>query len=393
MLRGDQVDFVMKCLFAAILMTFASACGFAYAQFGDGPFEEEPKRLEDVQMWVGKNGKGFRGVFLRREGDVLVIMKDGSDKIYRVKIENLSEKTKAWFVDASNARQEAKRVGEGGLPQSKIPEVKGVKLVPGKVIDLDRALRVDSSGYRLVDEKGVDRSIIPNFNQADYGSKSSDCVPNSYAMFVAWWHVRKWVNVPQKDRNFGDKVDWIHKRLARCLKTRNNSGTSVRDNPEELTKFFKEEVKSDAAFTFQAVMDYRPENLEKFTKGANGTILLLSTYNGSRYQGGHAVALKSISKDGVVKFNTWGLDLKGKLKVIPKSEKEIRKWIWTEEGRHKRVRVKIPSYEIELMNRVDLPEWFVNDEVRFTLEVEKRDQLVVLTPYLPVKKGEKVDGK
>jgi hypothetical protein len=112
--------------------------------------------------------------------------------------------------------------------------------------------------------------------------------------------------------------------------------------------------------------------------------LLISTYYGSRYKSGHAVAVKKLDEDGTIEFNTWGLSLKGKLKAIPKSEKEKRISFITEEGKRGSKVVKLPQYEIELINKTELPDWFVGSEARFVLDPERWDQLLVLTPYIAI---------
>ncbi len=366
---------MLKPIVVTILMILFLKCDFVYAQFN-----ERVKSLNENQTWIGKNGQGFRGFFIKREGDILTVAKENGGKIYKLDMNNLHPKTKKWFLGEWEKKEAIRNreLNKGGKIKPQ-----GVKLSAGVVIDLNRFPIINSTGFKLVDEKKAPRSLIPNFNQSDYGKKTSDCVPNSYAMFLAWWHLRDWVKISKK-RDFQDKVDWIHQRLARTMRTRNNSGTGMNKSAGGLTKFFTDEMKSKAAFTFQRVEDYRPENMYQYVKGANCTVLSLSIFNDRKYSGGHAVTLKSMAKDGTLEFNTWGLSLKGKLKVIPDSEIKKKIYFWTPEGRRKLKIIKLAQYEIELINRTDLPDWFVNAEKRFVLDPEKWDGLAVLTPYLPI---------
>lgn len=338
--------------------------------------------LQDVQTWKGKNGKAFRGTFLKFENNMIYVMKDRGDTIYEVDVDNLHEDTRVWFMKEWGKRETARKVKEGKVA-GVMPRV---KLVSGKVQDMRRGGLVDTTGFRLVEEEKANRSIVPNFNQSDYGKKASDCVPNSFAMFVAWWNVSGWLKIEEKENDYIKRVEWIHQRLARKMGTRNNSGTSVWGAGDELTDFFTNEVKSKVAFTYEIVEDYRPENLARYVKGANCTVLCVSTFYGKRSQGGHAVALKSLSEDGTIEFNTWGYEMKGKLKAVPDSEKDKRVRVMDEKGRMTQKVIKLPQYEIELINRTTLPEWFVNQEVRFVMDPEQTDNLVVLTPYLPIEK-------
>lgn len=372
----------MKLVFITVLAVCFFGYDFVDAQ-GDPFYAERRASLGNSQTWKGKNGKAFRGTFLKFEADTVFVMKDRGDTLYEIALDNLHEDTKKWFLGEWEKR-EAERKGREDKKAGIAP--KGVKLVPGKVLDMRRGGLVDATGFRLVEDGKANRSIVPNFNQSDYGKKASDCVPNSFAMFVAWWDVSGWLKIEEKEDDYIERVEWIHQRLARKMGTRNNSGTSVWGAADELTDFFTDEVKSKVAFTYEIVEDYRPENLAQYVKGANCTVLCVSTFYGRRAHGGHAVALKSLSEDGTIEFNTWGQAMKGKLKAVPDSEKYKRVRVTDEKGRMTQEVIKLPQYEIELINRTTLPEWFVNNEVRFVLHPEQVDNLVVLTPYLPVEK-------
>lgn len=374
-------------LLLSLLFILAPECA------AESQLEADAAILSKERVWVGQNGRILRGKFVRLHRDDIYIRIKGG-KIVRVSILNLSDKTWKWFDRAWKAKRKLeeerkKRTKNGTVvepkPLPKVTPKNTIKLQAGKIIHLNYFPDVDTSGFKSIPPEKATRLNLPNYNQSDYGKKASDCVPNSYAMFVAWWHINKWINVPGRERNFSDKVDWIHKRLARHMGTRNNSGTDNRKNIRGLQKFFSDEVKAHAAFTMEQIVDYRPENLAKHTKGANCTVLMLTIYYGRKNEGGHAVALKRVHPDGTLEFNTWGCSLKGKLKVLPGEKVKAhsvgpRKFVG---GKEVISKLMLPRYEIEISTPSDLPDWFKNNDGRFILDASEYDQLMVLTPYIP----------
>jgi len=333
--------------------------------------------LVEYRPWKGKNGKVINAIFLSRSGDTLLLQIKGREKPTPVKIDGLSRETRAWFErcikarDAVNAQNKKDREARQKMPKNS-SLAKKIVLPEGQVKEVSIGKKLDILNRKLAPLERVNRRNIPNFDQGEYGKKASDCVPNSYAMFIGWWHASGWVKMPESRKAFGEQVGWLHDRLARCMKTRNNSGTRANDIAEHLQKFFQDEMKTPVAFTHSFDYDYRPENLAKYVQGANATVLYLTTYSGRKKQGGHAVTVKNLEADGSIEFNTWGMSLTGKLKLIP-----------GEKSKSFELRKMMPVYEIELSKGTVLPDWFVNEERRFVLEASEYDCLSVLTPYLP----------
>ncbi|MBK1856199.1 hypothetical protein JO972_14605 [Verrucomicrobiaceae bacterium 5K15] len=365
------------------LMLWAGTSADVRADGRLSPRLPEWNQLNEYRPWTGKNGRVLTAKFMHRKDDTLFLMIRGREAPTPVNINGLSSTTRLWFErcikqrDAERIRRDKRRAMQAA--EKKAPGgPTSLKLRPGQVVEVSADKKVEVAGRSEVPHDQVTRRNVPNFNQADYGKKASDCVPNSYAMFISWWHTSGWVKMPESRKAADKQVDWLHDRLSRRMKTRNNSGTRASRLAENMQQFFREEMHTPVAFTHRFDYDYSPENLAKYTQGANATVLYVTTYSGRKKQGGHAVTLKIAKPDGSIEFNTWGMSLTGKIKRIP-----------GEESMSYELRKKIPSYEIELDVGTRLPEWFIDQEQRFVLEASEYDCISVLTPYLP----DSADGK
>ncbi len=119
-------------------------------------------------------------------------------------------------------------------------------------------------------------------NQSDFGQKASDCVPSPFCNFLLWWDQEKMLEIPKRG-DFEKKAEWVHTKLARYCGTRNTAGTSVVEAKFGLMEYFRDELGDLATLRCHTDFDLRPENLARYTVGANATMLEMTTIraNGS----------------------------------------------------------------------------------------------------------------
>jgi len=293
----------------------------------------------EERLWTGINGKTFTGAYMstdQRTGKYSFVLTGG--KTYLIDPKNLSGKDLQWL--------------DLELHPEKKPNPKAT----------------DPDAF-LPDPK-LDRKVFPIINQADFGSKASDCVPSSFCNFVLWWDMESYLPIDKRG-GFDKKAEYIHSRMARYFKTRNTAGTDLRDAADGAKAYFKKELGEIA--TVRVLSDYNcdPDNLRRYTTGANATLLGVSVYYGRKNEGGHVVALSHVEDNGDLVMYTWGARIRGRLGII---EKDLRlpKTTTSETG-HK--------YAVEFMNRGDLPDWMIEYEVRFEIDPANWDGLMVVSPY------------
>ena len=306
--------------------------------------------LDSERVWNGKSGKTFRGTLHSVTGDGSAVdILDAQGKLYRVAIANLND-------------ADRKLIETWGEPD------------PGKK---DPLAPGDLAAFKTLPE--LDRKKLPIINQGELGQKASDCVPSSFCNFLLWWDQEKMLEIPKRG-DFDSKAEWIHSKMARYCGTRNTAGTNGTDAREGFTNYFEKEIGDLATLRIHEDHDVRPENLARYTTGANATMLEMTTVQSNGSEGGHWVALVSAEPGGRVVFNTWGAQFEGLIRVFKPSEKPVTLGTQT---------VPSTTYEIVLTNRDKLPQWVNNSGTRFVLDPSKWDGIIVVRPYIFSEKGKK----
>lgn len=340
-----KCDGISKCVMVAMLL--GACCG---PLLGADSFASPDLGLNQVVSWKGKNGKSIQARFLKEDGGVIHVSELNTGKVYQLKRETLAPETIEWYLGAqAAARDAADPFATPSAPKEAAP-----------------------TGFAGLDATNLDRSKIPTLDQAKYGSKASDCVPNAYAMFFVWWDSNSNLKIP-RGRDFDDKVEWIHKELARNFGTRNNSGTYYRDVDEGLVKFFSDRYEGTAKFSAKRNYDIRPASLAPLVSGANATVLCLSLFHGDDYDGGHAVSVLKLDQTGIIEFNTWGQKFTGKIVSLgPLKPNE----------HPARAEAPRERYEIKLDAPDTMPQWMKLKQLRFVIDPTRYDNLHVLTPLV-----------
>jgi len=307
--------------------------------------------LSKPRVWTGKNGHSFHGVFLTidKVTKKYRFFETRGKKILKIDPSNISKKDLD-FISQQLAALEKKSTDKG------------------------------NPNAFLADEP-MDRLKMPVINQSDYGNKASDCVPSSFCNFLLWWDQIGYLPIDRKG-DFNDKAEWVHSRTSRYFKTRNNSGTSDRNTREGIKKYFETHLGELATHRVSTIVDCSPTSLAKYTHGSRATFLEVTTLYRGREEGSHWVALVDAKPNGELLMHTWGVALRGKLKLV---EANVESTVFIE-GRHKNI--KANHYKIEFTNPPsDLPEWMVNNEVTFEINPKNSDFLTVLFPYRYAIKG------
>ncbi len=220
----------------------------------------------------------------------------------------------------------------------------------------------------------VDRTLIPVLDQSKYGTKASDCLPNSYAAFFLWWDQSGQVPIP-KGKDFDAKAQWIHRELSIRCGTRNNSGTEFEDTRKGIREYFKKYHQDRFKVAMTTIYDISPASLAKHTAGSTATVLCLSTYQGRRLRrsnaGYHAVSLMNVEDDGRIELTTWGIHLKGKMTPMP--EEDIPR-----NARFPRGTPRV-IYEIVFDPDCEFPDWFKKNNYRFLVDPSNYSCLEMLT--------------
>lgn len=309
-----------------------------------------PAKAESLgveRIWTGKNGKTFRGTLVEKlEGGKLLQFSDTHGKLLQIASANLSEADLRFIESVGKSPETPPQAGDPGA----------FKVLPV-----------------------LDRTKLPIINQGDLGQKSNDCVPSSFCNFLLWWDQEKLLEIPKRG-DFEAKAEWIHSKMARYCGTRNTAGTSADDARKGFTKYFEEELGDLATLRYHEDHDLRPENLSRYVSGVDAAMLEITTLQANGSTGGHWVSLVSLEPDGRVVFNTWGARFNGRIKVLKASDAKI-----SINGKA----VPATTYEIEISNRGDLPEWVNVSQIRFILDPEKWDGIILVRPYLFAGKGKK----
>ena len=332
------------------------------------------EKLRDSRVWHGKNGKHFRGQFVEREGDAIRII-DTRGKLYKVPLTALSEDDLNWFEKAwANSQQKENRIDA---------------LVKPGTVTLKEDLKfskVAPIGYEVVAEEKLVRANLPVLTQSEYHDEDFNNMSSSLVPFFLWWHNYKVVSVESRRDDNERRIKWLYKELNDF----SIGGRRIR--AEELEKFCKQELKTKASFEtidlrHSSILDrqlkvvdrFSPQFLSQYTKGANATILSVRIYQKGNYQWTADVPLVDCTPDGKVTFYMYGdIKLTGKLEKLPFDEKVAKK-----------LRSKLPRYEIKVDNMGEVEQWFQDREYTFFLEGGDYTGLVVIKPY----KSMQLDGE
>jgi len=339
--------------------------------------------LRELQDWVLRDGTKIRGTFVQYRNRVVQIRDEGK-KIHLIPVSQLNDETRSWFFGRLHAsppqppqsRSDDRRKEDfpDRLDEKHYRNIEVAHFAPNMDSLLNWRPGTDLAEYRRIPDEGINRENLPCYDQNDFGKKGGNCAPNAFAMPIAWWNLNGWVKLPERGKGI-KKIDWLHKYLERCLNTNGLAGTSDLDIERGLDDYFKNKAKTNALFLFRFDRDYSPENLARYTRGANATVLHLNVYNRRKKGSSHAVALKIAREDGTLEFHTWGMKIKGKMKLLPEPGGDAAHW-------NARNGTKLPRYEI-VMDPAYLKEWFVDQEYRFLLEPDSWNGITVLVPYLP----------
>lgn len=347
-------------MLAVLAIVATSIVPSAQAQSSGG---QEP-HLSDEVLWTGKNGRSIRAVYAVEHLDVINVIEAGTQKHFQLKRETLSPETLDWYLRARARAEYMKQV-----------EDEAGAITPEADTKPANPLLEPPPGYESLAPAKLDRTEIPTLDQAKYGHKASDCVPNAYAMFFMWWDEHANLKIP-RGRNFDDKAEWIHKELARAFGTRNNRGTYYDDVDSGLTEFFERRYADTATIKAHREYDIRPASLAPHVAGGHATILCLSVHHGEKYEYGHAVSVLNLNADGIIEFNTWGQKFTGRIvstgPLDPKERPAVS---------------GAPSerYEIVLDASNDLPQWMKDREVRFLMDPTRWDNLHMVVPFVKKK--------
>ncbi len=294
---------------------------------------------------------------------VIHVIESGTNKNFQLKRDTLSPETLEWYDRAKTRADELRKRGPNAQ-----------KANPAS--NAASSLTEPPPGYEHINKANLDRSKIPSLDQGKYGNKASDCVPNSYAMFLMWWDQFSNLQIP-RGRDFDDKAEWIHKELARAFVTRNNSGTSYAKAQEGMRQYFERRHEGVALFKDYREYDIRPTTLAKYTVDSALTVLSLSIYYGDDYDGGHAVSVLRVDENGAIDFNTWGQKFSGQIVSIgPLANNE-----YPPSGAPN---VPRERFEIKLSPLNNIPQWMKDREVRFILDPMRWDSLLVMIPYVKI---------
>lgn len=167
------------------------------------------------------------------------------------------------------------------------------------------------------EQSKVDRQLIPNASQEQFGNRSGNCVPNSFAHFVIWWDSEGFLALPKTFKKTDEKYEWVHEQLEKAFKTQ-YFGTKGSELTEGMETFFKKHYEGRAKIRTVALAP-TIDNMVAATVGYNATVLLLNVRELGKTEEHHAVTLVTAEKTGGVSFITWGYRWEGK--IVPYQSK------------------------------------------------------------------------
>ncbi|NWK55349.1 hypothetical protein HW115_06985 [Verrucomicrobiaceae bacterium N1E253] len=351
------------------------ACLLALGFFCTWAFADAAQPMLKTRTWTGTNGKAIDAYFqAQRPG--MIELGQVSGGYYCLPLQALSQTDQLWLrntmqsylVSQKQCRQAVFKRRYHAMGYEDIPKV---LLKPGQILDLAGRSEVLVYARSVVEPGRMNRRNLVSFRPEKLQARYSACVVDAYASVIGWWHVANVVSLPDSFEYYEQKMEWVYNQLYKTLRVGDNSGTGVSLTPDSLQLFFQKALKTDAAFTYDFYYDYRPERLARHVKGANAAVLHLTLYHGKEKQGGYAVVVKSLERDGRIEFNAWGRSIQGKL--VPTMDQSHQL-----EGLEQR----LVNYELKVDDMGSLPESIRGQGVRLVLDAGEFDGLAVLVPYL-----------
>ncbi|MGE9268167.1 MAG: hypothetical protein ACQKBY_08720 [Verrucomicrobiales bacterium] len=311
--------------------------------------------VHEERLWTGKNKQTFRGKFVEvDEESGRYRFADARGVFLLIDPANISERDLTWLKEQW-AQKDAAEGAEQGL---------------------------------FLRDPVMDRSLLPVIDQADYGSKASDCVPSSMCNFLLWWDQCGYLEIPKKG-DFERKADWVHTRLARYCVTRNNSGTGLLNAVEGLREYFTKHHPGKVNFLLHQEVAVTPELLTKYADGALMTILELTVMSDRKKRASHWVALREAEADGSLTIQTWGKAISGKLVVINAQAKPPENFIICRNGYWSSEPIaQATHYRFVPDANQELPEHMTRNSLHFELNPAEYDSLIVIAPYRYVGEGD-----
>lgn len=317
--------------------------------------------LDEERLWTGKNGKSFRGIFIRVvENGAKAEIASNTGKVFTIDIDNLiagdrllirsaMAKKKA-AEDEAKARKEAKK--------------------DKKEVDEDE----EPEGFKR--PPVTPRATLIAVDPDDVGSRKSDPVLNTLWQFVCWWDARDILPIPKKG-DAEDRMEWAHERLARYCRVR--SGTSVirpRQALEGLAEYFEENLANLATVNLALDTDFNPETLQRYCDGINAvTLKMTMTYAGGSREYTACAALESIDEKGNAVLHVWGQRKNARITI---KDRRPNRAVFRAEY----LSQASSSYTVTFDNLDGIPDHIRKQKPSFLLDPNDHDVVILAKPHL-----------
>lgn len=319
-----------------------------------GAFAAHGEDLNSERIWTGRNGKVFRGTFMRViPGEEKIQILSVSNEVFTIDIANLSEK------DA--------------------------KLVLEKPDDIPaNADHGDPSLFKP--EPPLDRTAFVFFAQEKLGM-SWRSATEAASTTIFWWDLQGWIPIPRRGDE-AKKQSWVLNRLERFTDPRGTTAARTQDLMNGLADYFDDELDGIATYRIRLIHEQTPENLVKYVTGGN--LCIIYTRVGSY---GVWFPVLEAQADGSLTLGCDGKVIRAKLAAGGKKpgystrfQVEIPLPRGGKSAYTKQITVPEPSAQIVVQNQEELPDWIRETDMQFT--ISPRDPMIVLRPYLYVKEGD-----
>lgn len=314
--------------------------------------------LRDERLWTGKNGKSFRGIFIRViDNGARAEIAASSGQVYTIDIDNLVAGDRL-LIRSSLAREEDVKKDDKKDPDAKAGEMEGFRKPPE-----------------------TPRNTIIAITPKAVGSRESDELLDPLWQFVGWWDIRGILPIPKK----GDeekRMEWAHERLARYCGVRGgNSVIRVEEAKEGLEEYFLEHHADDAAVGVHIDTDFNPERLALYCDGINAVVLCMTmTYGDNPKTYRACAALESIDAKGNAVMHFWGA--RKNVQIILEERRP-------DEPNWRRLSGANSSYRIVLADLDGLPDHIAQKGPVFKLDPQKYDTVLIARPYLFATPGQR----
>jgi|GEM_PF-4933879 len=165
------------------------------------------------------------------------------------------------------------------------------------------------------EQSRVDRLLIPNADQGEFGNRSGNCIPNAFSHFVVWWDSEGFLPLSKKFPTTNAKFEWVQEQLEKAFKTQ-YFGTEGKELTKGMENFFKTNYEGRAKVR-TLVLPITAKNLTAATVGYNATVLCLGVREIGQPEVYHGVTLVEATPDGSISFITWGYRWAGRVVPYP----------------------------------------------------------------------------